>query len=142
MSGGWHAAPAVRGPTGVASSIQDLLVSDFLDFDAPDPALYPKGMLLWNLRRSGFNVKRFVRDYIDLTADNDRNSANPGESMANYYPNRWVTESANQDDGSGTFGRKAQRKVVVQALQALVNSNQEIRDEESLQGPLRRRVQG
>ena len=41
------------------------------------------------------------------------------------------TESANQDDGSGSFGRKAQRKVVVQALQAVVNSNDELRDDES-----------
>ena len=40
-----------------AGAIEDLLTSDYLDPDAPDPALYPKGMLLWNLRRSGFNVK-------------------------------------------------------------------------------------
>ena len=85
-------------------------------------------MLLWNLRRSGFNVKKFVRNYIDTTADNDRNSANPGESMANYYVNRWVTESANQADGAGTFGRKSQRAVVVQGLQSTVNSNIDIRD--------------
>ena len=32
-------------------------------------------------------------------------------------------------DGPGSFGRKAQRKVVVQALQALVNSNDDIRDD-------------
>jgi phage tail sheath protein FI len=51
--------------------------------------------------------------------------------MADYYPHRWVTISGNQEDGSGTFGRKAQRKVVVQALQATVNSNQQIRDEEA-----------
>jgi hypothetical protein len=111
-----------------ASTIEELLVSDFLDFDAPDPALYPKGMLLWNLRRSGFNVKEFKRNYIDLTADNPRYG---DESMGDYYPHRWVTKSGNQDDGSGTFGRKAQRKIVTQALQALVNSNQAIRDEES-----------
>jgi hypothetical protein len=86
-------------------------------------------MLLWNLRRSGFNVKKFVRNYVDLAGDNTR--FNSGESMAAYYPHRWVTESANQADGSGTFGRKAQRAVVVQALQAVVNSNQDIRDEES-----------
>ena len=109
-------------------TIVDLLSSDYVDPDCPDPALYPKGMLLWNLRRSGFNVKRFVRDYIDLTADNERNSANPGESMAAYYANRWVTESANQANGAGTFGRKSQRAVVVQALQATVNSNIDIRD--------------
>jgi hypothetical protein len=116
--------------TGVAptGTIQDLLTSDFLDFDAPDPALYPKGMLLWNLRRSGFNVKRFVRDYVDLAADNLRQGS---ELMGAYYPHRWLSEAANEEDGSGTFGRKAQRKVVVQALQALVNANQQIRDEES-----------
>ena len=111
------------------STIAELLESDFLDTDAPDPALYPKGMLLWNLRRSGFNVKKFVKNYVDLAGDNTR--FNSGESMASYYPHRWVTESANQADGSGTFGRKAQRAVVVQALQATVNSNQDIRDEES-----------
>jgi hypothetical protein len=110
-------------------SIAKLLTYDFLDPDAPDPALYPKGMLLWNLRRSGFNVKRFVRDYINVEADNHRQIGNP--SMSEYYPHRWVSEAGNQEDGSGTFGRKAQRKVVIQALQALVNANQQIRDEES-----------
>jgi hypothetical protein len=111
------------------STIAELLTSDFLDFDAPDPALYPKGMLLWNLRRSGFNVKRFVRDYVNVEADNHRQDGDP--SMSEYYPHRWVSEAGNQEDGSGTFGRKAQRKVVIQALQALVNANQQIRDEES-----------
>jgi hypothetical protein len=111
-----------------AADIDALLTSNFLDPDAPDPALYPKGMLLWNLRRSGFNVKKFVRNYIDKANDNDRFN---DESMDGYYPHRWVTESANQENGAGTFGRKAQRKVVVQGLQALVNSNQAIRDDES-----------
>jgi hypothetical protein len=112
----------------VAGSIEDLLVSNYLDPDAPDPALYPKGMLLWNLRRSGFNVKQFKLNYVDVTADNPRQN---DVAMADYYPHRWVTISANQEDGSGTFGRKAQRKVVVQALQALVNSNDQIRDDEA-----------
>lgn len=119
---------ATAGSESVASDIADLIVSDYVDPDAPDPALYPKGMLLWNLRRSGFNVKRFERNYIDLTAANTRFG---DEAMASYYPHRWVTESANNADGSGSFGRNAQRKVVVQALQALVNSNQDIRDTES-----------
>jgi hypothetical protein len=114
--------------SGSAGTIADLAASNYLDPDAPDPALYPKGMLLWNLRRSGFNVKKFVRNSIDLAEDNARTG---DESMASYYPHRWVTESANQADGSGTFGRKAQRKVVVQALQAMMNSNQDIRDNES-----------
>ena len=133
-------ADARQGDTGgtqddaPSATIAELLVSDYVDTDAPDPALYPKGMLLWNLRRSGFNVKRFERNYIDTAAKNVRQGGvDAGASMALYYPHRWVTDSGNQADGSGSFGRHAQRKSVVQALQALVNSNQRIRDEESRQ---------
>ena len=111
-----------------AGDIADLIDADYLDPDAPDPALYPKGMLLWNTRRSGFNVKRYERNYIDTDSTNPRQS---DESMSGYHANRWVTESANNADGSGSFGRNAQRKVVVQALQASVNSNEDIRDDES-----------
>jgi hypothetical protein len=118
------------GSDSEPATIEDLLTSSYLDPDAPDPALYPKGMLLWNLRRSGFNVKRFKRNYIDLADDNIRFG---DEAMDGYYPHRWVTESGNNEDGSGTFGRLAQRKVVIQSLQAMVNSNQDIRDEEGRQ---------
>ena len=119
---------ASTGALSTASDIDVLLESNFLDVDAPDPALYPKGMLLWNLRRSGFNVKRFERNWVNVNGDNIRmNDA----AMETYYPHRWVTESGNQADGSGSFGSKAQRKVVVQSLQALVSKNDEIRDDES-----------
>ena len=114
-----------------AGDIADLLASDYVDPDSPDPALYPKGMLLWNLRRSGFNVKKYVKNYINTAGNNVRYGSGTGQSMAAYDADRWVTESANQENGAGTFGRKAQRKVVVQALQALVNSNEDIRDNES-----------
>lgn len=107
-------------------SITDLLINNFIDFDAPDPDLYPRGMLLFNTRRSGFNVKRFVRNYIDTDADNIR--FNRSESMENYYPHRWVNESGLAADGRGLFGRKAQRKVIVKRLKAVTDTNQEIRD--------------
>lgn len=131
------------GSNSEPADIDDLLLSNYKDPDAPDPNLYPKGMLLWNLRRSGFNVKRFVRNYINTAQDNVRfpvetsngndfySLQGDDQSMENYYPHRWVTDSGNNVDGSGTFGRHAQRKSVVQALQAMVNSNQEIRDEET-----------
>ena len=122
---GTSGGSASSAPSG---TIKELLVNDYLDPDAPDPALYPKGMLLWNLRRSGFNVKRFVRNYINLSGRNGRHG---NEFTLNYYPHRWVTESANNVDGSGSFGHIAQRKVVVQSLQAMVNKNEEIRDDES-----------
>jgi hypothetical protein len=112
----------------VAGSIESLLTEDYVDPDAPDPALYPRGMLLWNLRRSGFNVKEFRLNHIDTLS---RNARVADELMTDYYPHRWVTVSANQADGSGSFGRKAQRVVVVKALQSLVGQNQQIRDEES-----------
>jgi hypothetical protein len=122
------------------STIADLLQNNFLDPDAPDPALYPKGMLLWNLRRSGGNVKQYVNGYIDTATDNPRTSAGTlagnafvsgaGVSMEAYWTDRWVTASGNNEDGSGTFGRHAQRKVVVQALKSAVDTSSEIRDEE------------
>jgi len=40
-------------------SIESLLTSNYLDPDAPNAELYPNGILLWNTRRSGFNVKSF-----------------------------------------------------------------------------------
>jgi hypothetical protein len=128
------------GTSETESTIADLLQSNFLDPDAPDPALYPKGMLLWNLRRSGGNVKQYVNGYIDTAADNPRTSAGTlagnaftsgsGLSMEAYWTDRWVTASGNNEDGSGTFGRHAQRKVVVQALKSVVDTSSEIRDEE------------
>ena len=119
---------AASGAASDAADIDDLLVSNYLDPDAPDPALYPKGMILFNTRRSGFNVKKFVRNYIDTNAENKRQN---DAAMTGYYEHRWVTESPNNADGSGRFGQAAQRSVVVQSLQAVVNSNDEIRDDES-----------
>ena len=115
--------------SNVAGTIIELLTNNYLDPDAPDPALYPRGMMLFNLRRSGFNVKKFVRNYIDTNAVNKR--FNSDEAMTSYYTHRWVTESANQADGKGSFGQGAQRKVVIQSLQAMLNSNDAIRDDES-----------
>jgi hypothetical protein len=112
-------------PTG---SIKDLLTNNFLDPDAPDPDLYPKGMLLWNLRRSGGNVKKYNDGYIDTTADNERQSGSP--SMEAYWPDRWTTASPNNEDGSGSFGRKAQRSAVVAALKSAIDTSEEARDEE------------
>ncbi len=47
------------GGAGTFSTIKDLLSDDFLDPDAPDPDNYPQGILAWNTRRSGYNVKEY-----------------------------------------------------------------------------------
>lgn len=123
----WTTGPGLSTESSTESSIKELLLSDFLDFDAPDPALYPKGMLLWNLRRSGGNVKRYANNYVNTAADNPRMG---DESMESYFTDRWVTASPNAEDGSGSFGRKAQRAVVVAALKSTVDTSEQIRDEE------------
>ena len=52
------------------------------------------------------------------------------ETVAGYYPDRWVTKSGNKPDGSGCFGRKAQRQVVIQQLQSEIDTNQSIREDQ------------
>jgi hypothetical protein len=130
----------VSGGTGnTAGSIGELRTKNYVDPDCPDPVLYPANMLLWNTRRSGGNVKVYRNDYINTgennvryrEADNEAGITPPeGESMAAYATDRWVTISGNNEDGSGSFGRKAQRKVVTQAMKSIVDTSEEIRDEE------------
>ena len=121
---------------GAASSIKDLLSDNFLDPDAPDPSLFPQGILLWNTRRSGYNVKEYKNNYITTTKYPSSGSTGLGnirfgnESVAGYYPDRWVTKSTNNADGSGVFGRKAQRKVIVNQLKAEIDTNQGIREDQ------------
>ena len=124
----WSTSGGTAGSAYPAGDLYDLADSNYLDPDAPDPALYPQGMLLWNLRRSGGNVKRYANNYIDITADNTRMPGDP--AMSTYYTDRWVTQSGNQEDGSGSFGRKAQRKVIVEAMKSAVDTSDQIRDEE------------
>lgn len=102
-------------------SIVDLLTSDYLDLDAPDPSLYPRGTLLFNTRRSGNNVKRFVKNYFneDRFAD-----TLPVERDA------WVSAAGLQDDGSPYMGRKAVRQMVVTAMRAAITSSTELREEQ------------
>jgi len=128
------AKSGAASPQTVAGALTGTLItSDFVDFDAPNPALYPKGMLLWNLRRSGFNVKKYVVGYVNTAAQNTIvNGAGVAPYMTYYYPDRWVTASPNDYLGVGQFGRKAQRAVVVASLNGLINSNQNIRNEDSL----------
>ena len=124
------------GGAGTASSIKDLLSDGFLDPDAPNPDNYPQGMMLWNTRRSGYNVKEYKNSYITTTKYPGNGSTGLGnirasnESVATYFPDRWVTKSSNNADGSGAFGRKAQRKVIVEQMKAEIDTNQAIREDQ------------
>jgi hypothetical protein len=103
-------------------SITSLLTSDYLDLDAPNPAQYPQGMLLFNTRRSGYNVKSFQVDYF--------NAASFPDDTLPSVTNTWVTVSGNKADGSPYMGRQAQRALVVQALKAGIDSSTDIREEQ------------
>jgi hypothetical protein len=127
------ALAAAQTGAGAPDSIESLLHSSYVDSDVLEPALYPTGMLLWNLRRSGYNVKKYVKNSVDTQELNHHYLVNSApQPMTNYYPDRWVTAAANQIDGAGTFGRKAQRAVVLQALQATIQENQNIRQPDTV----------
>jgi hypothetical protein len=138
---GWLFADARWATTGQASepsTIKALLTSDYLDPDAPDPVQYPQGMHLWNTRRSGFNVKQYMSNHIDVNANNGYNPRYENDPMDGsnetvvYNTDRWVSVSGNNENGSGKFGRHAQRGYVVNELKSLVDSNLDIRDTDTL----------
>jgi len=129
---GWVFADARWGASGAATdaaSISTLRSSNYVDPDAPDPSLYPRGIRLWNTRRSGYNVKKFVTDYINLSATNDVYN---GESMSGYNADRWVSQYPTDENGAGVFGRKSQRQIVVKEMKSLVDTSLTLRDTDSL----------
>ena len=111
--------------TGDIPTIKSLLTSNYVDLDKPDPTLYPEGMLVWNMRRSGFNVKSFEADYFNAT---DFPFATFGALPT--VTDAWVTASGLQSDGSMFAGRKAVRNIVVGAMKAAVDGSQELREEQ------------
>ena len=116
---------------GTASSIVSLLTDHFLDPDAPNPASSPRGMLLWNTRRSGYSVKRYIKEAINTTtyaAGNPR--FGPADSIGDYYPDRWQNAAGNKTNGSMYAGRKSQRQVVVAAMKSAIDANTDIREEQ------------
>ena len=105
--------------TGTIPTIVTLQSSDVLDIDTPSAAVYPRGMLLFNTRRSTYGVKEFRSDYFSRTNFSD----------VSVYPtlpterDAWVTVSGS------TFGRKAVRSVVVNAMKAALDTNTSLRED-------------
>jgi hypothetical protein len=155
----WSSTGTVDPIAGAIPSITSLLTSNYLDLNAPNPDLYPQGTLLFNTRRSGFNVKSFQVNYFnssDFSVDvYDNTTAYVYNDFVNYNgviyvakqsttgnaptnttywsaieTNSWVTASANKADGSPNMGRLAQRYLIVQALKSGIDSSVEIREEQ------------
>ena len=157
----WSSTGTVNPITGALPTITSLLDSNYLDVDAPDYTLYPTGMLLFNTRRSGFNVKSFQADYFNATDFSyDTWSSTTQYAIGNqvlynttlyvaiatppvgtvptnttYWSelevNSWVTASGNRNDGAPNMGRFAQRELIVAALKAGIDTSVTIREEQN-----------
>lgn len=157
----WSPTGTVDAVTDSIPSISSLLTSNYLDLDVPDPAIFPAGTLLWNTRRSGFNVKAYRPGYFnaaDFDVESYSNVANyvPGSKVlfsgviyvavqagsgnlptdTNFWSalktSTWVTASGNRSDGSPFLGRLAVRNMVVSAMKAAVDTQQALREEQNV----------
>ena len=123
-------ADARWAPNGTTDPVADpfptivsLLTSNYLDLDAPEPALYPQGMLLFNTRRSGYNVKSFQNNYFNSTTF-------PDDTLPTVK-STWLTASGNKDNGAMYAGRQAQRKMVVAAMKSGIDTSLAAREEQN-----------
>jgi hypothetical protein len=99
-------------------SIVDLASSNYLDPDAPDFALYSRGALLFNTRRSGYGVKRFESNWFG-------DEVSPPTEVA-----AWVSNSGVDQNLVPYFGHKAVRNVIVEALKSAIESSVALREEQ------------
>ena len=107
---------------GAMPTIKSMTTSDYLDLDAPNHKLFPRGTLLWNTRRSGFNVKKYMGTYFN--EDSFPNKDLPSVKAT------WVSVSGLKDSGAPFMGAGAQRNMVVKAMKAAVDANTQIREEQ------------
>lgn len=109
--------PIATGPT-------PLITSNYIDYDAPNPNLYPEGILVWNTRRSGFNVKSYQANWFNSTRF-------PPPAILPTETSTWVSASGNRADGVANFGRHAQRALIVQALRESIDTSSQLREQQA-----------
>lgn len=107
----------VDGTLNGSTSMVDMVLSDYVDSDAPSSLSYPVGILLFNTRYSTYNVKKWKPNWLPVSSDE------------NITRGRWVTASGLRNDGSPYMGRHAQRNLIVQAMASVLVANQDIRGE-------------
>ena len=130
----WSSSGAINPYNDPIPTIKSLLTSNYVDLDVINDSLYPTGMLLFNTRRSGYNVKQFRTNYFTNGNYPDAGPYDAGDptNIANLpdSPDTWVSVSGLQANGAPYMGRKAQRAMVVEAMRASIDSNITIRDED------------
>ena len=113
--------------SGTLPSTATLLTSNYVDLDAPDQQLYPRGTLLFNMRRSSYNVKKFVPNYFNSVSFPNANSTENGSiGHIPMVQDAWVTASGLDNDGVMYAGMHAQRALIVSAMQSAIDSNLDI----------------
>lgn len=121
----WATSGTTDPVTDSIPTIRQLKTSNHVDLDKPDPALYPRGILLFNTRASGYNVKQYKTNYFTATAY-------PGETIPAETA-AWVSVSGYNTSGNiPNFGRKAQRGVVVSALRSAIDSSTTLREDSNV----------
>jgi hypothetical protein len=126
----WDTTGTTDVITGSLPAITDLLASNYIDQDAPDYRLYPRGILLFNTRRSGYNVKQFVSNKFNANAYPTLPTVPGAGSSLPTVKDTWQTASGLKDNGSPYMGRQAQRRMVVAAMQAALIANTEVREDQ------------
>jgi hypothetical protein len=112
--------------TGAFPSVAKMLTSDYIDQDAPDYRLYPRGTLLFNMRRSGYNVKKFVPNYFNSISFPNLPTVPGATSSLPQVKNAWVTASGLNSNGVMNSGSRAQRAIIASAMQSAVDSNLDV----------------
>lgn len=127
----WDTTGTTDPISGVLPVISDgvssgLLFTTYIDQDAPDYRLYPRGALLFNTRRSGYNVKKFVNNYFNSTSFPNPGSIPGTSGSLPTMTNTWVSASGNDQNGVMYAGSAAQRALVVAAMASAVDSNTDV----------------
>ena len=122
----WDTDGTTDPVAGDFPAIADLLTSNYIDQDAPDYRLYARGTLLFNTRRSGYNVKKFVADYFNDTSFPDLPAVPGAGSTLPTETGAWVTAAGLDSNGVMYAGSKSQRAIVVAAMQSAVDSNLDV----------------
>jgi hypothetical protein len=124
----WGDSGTIDPVSAAFPTIQSLLGSDYIDQDAPDPRLYPRGILLFNTRRSGFNVKKFALNYFNDVSFPQAGLIPGSATSLPAVPSTWVSASGLNELNVMYAGSAAQRDLVVKAMESAVNSNTDILD--------------
>jgi len=125
----WDTTGTTDPITGSLPTIASLLTSNYIDQDAPDYRLFPRGTLLFNTRRSGYTVKRFVGNYFNATNFPDVPTVPGASSVLPTSKSTWKSDISYKSNGHPAMGHYAQRNEVAAAMKAAIDSNTALREE-------------